>query len=72
MGWYVKNWLQLYTEVYGQTRTGPERGPGYILNSGVIFLISQYIALDMEVGQRLSGELGNFNTYYGGGISCMF
>ncbi|MCW8397306.1 transporter [Legionella sp. PATHC038] len=71
-GWYARNWLQFYLEVFGQTRTAPNQGAGYNLDTGLIFLITKDFAIDMEIGKSLSGELGNFNTYYGGGVSFMF
>lgn len=71
MGWYITHWLQLYGEVYGQTRSAPNLGAGYNLDTGFLFLMTKYIAADIEVGQRLYGQLGNFNTYYGTGISVM-
>lgn len=72
VGWYPKSWLEYFAEVYGQTRTGPSQGSGYNLDTGLLFLINKYIAADVEIGKRLSGQLGNFNTYYGCGISFMF
>ncbi|WP_160160769.1 transporter [Legionella sainthelensi] len=72
VGWFAQNWLEFYAEVYGQTRTGPNRGPGYNLDAGVIFLINKSIAFDVGIGKRLAGTLGNFNTYYDSGISFMF
>ncbi len=72
VGWYPKSWLEYFAEIYGQTRTGPRQGPGYNLDTGLLFLINKNIAADVEMGKRLSGQLGNFNTYYGCGISFMF
>ncbi|WP_162265584.1 transporter [Legionella santicrucis] len=72
IGWFAQNWLEFYAEVYGQTSTGPNRGPGYNLDAGVIFLITKDIAIDMGIGKRLTGTLGNFNTYYDSGISFIF
>lgn len=72
IGWFVLDWLQLYAEVYGQSRTAPKQGAGFNLDTGLLFLKTKYIAADIEIGQQLSGRLGNFNTYYGAGISFMF
>ncbi|CAM2850159.1 Uncharacterised protein [Legionella steigerwaltii] len=70
--WYTRNWLHVYFEVFGQTRTAPDQGAGYNLDTGFIFLVTRDFAIDMEIGKRLSGQLGNFKTYYGGGVSFMF
>ena len=71
LGWYTKNWLQLYAEAYGQLNTGPQLGPGYNVSTGLLFLLNE-MALDVEVGHRMSGQLGGFRVYYGGGFSMMF
>ncbi|WP_128130418.1 transporter [Legionella sainthelensi] len=57
VGWFAQNWLEFYAEVYGQTRTGPNRGPGYNLDAGVIFLINKSIAFDVGIGKSLAGTL---------------
>jgi len=71
LGWYAKNWLELYAEVYGQTRTEIDLKPGYNLNTGLLFLLNKYMAADVEIGKRISGRLANINTYYGAGISFL-
>ena len=50
VGWQAKNWLQLYAEVYGQSKSGPKRGPGYNMNTGLLFLFTKNIEADIEVG----------------------
>jgi len=72
VGWQAKDWLQLYAEVYGQLNTGPRQGPGYNMDAGLLFLFTKDIAADIEMGHRISGHLGNFNVYYGTGLSVLF
>ena len=51
----------------------PGRGEGSGFNSdvGVIYLALPKVAVDAEVGQRISGNLTGFNQYVGG-IFFMF
>lgn len=72
IGWQAKEWLQLYAEVFGQTFSGPNQGPGYNIDTGLLFLITKNIEADIEVGHRISGRLGNFNVYYGTGFGVLF
>lgn len=67
-----KDKLSLYVEAYGQSKTSPYDGSGYNSDAGIIYLFRKNIAVDLEVGQRLSGALGGFNTYFGTGISIQF
>lgn len=72
IGWHAKTWLELYAEVYGQTKTGPTLGPGYNMDTGLLFLFTKNIEADIEVGHRLTGHLNNLNVYYGTGFSILF
>jgi hypothetical protein len=64
--------IDLYAEVYGQSKTGPGEGSGFNSDAGVIYLVLPKLAVDAEVGQRISGNLTGFNQYVGAGISFMF
>lgn len=64
--------VQLYGEVYGQSKTGPGQGAGFNADGGIMYLLLTKLVLDVEYGQRLSGNLDGFNHYFGGGISVMF
>ena len=72
IGWQAKEWLQLYAETFGQLKTAPNSGPGYNFDTGLLFLLSRNMQVDMEVGHRLSGQLGNYSVYYGAGFGVMF
>lgn len=67
-----KDKLSFYAEVYGQSKTSPDDGSGYNGDFGIIYLLRKNIAVDVEVGQRLSGAFGGFDTYFGTGISIQF
>ena len=64
--------LDIYGEIYGQTKTGPGLGSGLNFDGGLIYLLMPNIAIDAEIGRRISGTLAGFNQYIGTGISLMF
>ncbi len=64
--------LLLYGEIYGQSKTGPSEGSGFNSDAGVIYLLTPKMTVDLEIGQRISGNLNGFNHYVGGGFSVMF
>jgi len=63
--------LDLYGEIYGQSKTGPGEGSAFNFDGGVIYLLFPSFAIDLELGQRISGNLGGFNHYIGAGMSIM-
>jgi hypothetical protein len=67
-----KNHTSLYVEIYGQSKTAPQAGSGFNMDAGLLYLVSQNLVVDFEVGQRLSGTLGGFNHYVGSGVSIFF
>ena len=64
--------LYVYGEVYGQRKTAPDQGSGWNADVGVLYLLRQHVALDMELGERITGQLGGFNQYIGAGCSVLF
>ena len=64
--------LNVYGELYGQTKTGPNTGSGYNSDAGFIYLLKPNLTVDIEIGQRISGTLSNFNQYLGAGLAWMF
>lgn len=72
LGYYANDWVELYAEIYGQFNTSPSKGPGYNGDGGLLFLITKNFEVDIEMGNRLSGQLENFNVYYGTGFSYLF
>jgi hypothetical protein len=43
--------INIYGEVYGQTRTGPGQGSGFNADGGVLFLILPKWEVDLEIGR---------------------
>lgn len=64
--------VDLYGEIYGQSKTGPGEGSGFNFDSGVIYLPLPNFAIDAELGQRISGNLSGFNHYIGAGMAVIF
>ena len=61
-----------YVEIYGQSKTAPNEGSGFNSDAGIIYLFLPNLAADVELGQRISGNLEGFNYYIGAGMSVMF
>lgn len=61
--------VQFYTEVFGQTHTAPDQGAGYIVDGGIQYLIRKNIMIDLEVGQRISGNIGGIKNFIGTGLA---
>jgi hypothetical protein len=64
--------LDFYGEIYGQSKTGPGEGNGFNFDGGVIYLLIPSLAVDLEFGQRINGNLSGFNHYIGTGMAIMF
>jgi len=64
--------LQLYGEIYGQSKTGPGESSGFNFDGGFLYLVLPNAEIDLEIGQRMSGNLGGFNHYIGTGMAFMF
>ncbi len=65
--WLLNPRWQLYGEIYGQTHTGYGQGSGWDSDGGVQYLVTRRIEIDAELGQRLSGALGDYRYYWGFG-----
>ncbi len=70
--WQPRWDLQLYGEVFGQSRTGPGLGAGFDADGGVQYLVTPDWEVDLEEGTRLSGNLGGFTHYFGAGTGLIF
>ncbi len=64
--------LQLYGEIYGQTKTARDEGAGYNFDGGVQYLVTHWLEVDLETGIRLSGNLGGLTHFYGAGIGILY
>ena len=63
--------LNFYLEVYGQSKTARDEGNGFNADGGLLYLFRPNISLDMELGQRLNGNLGGFSHYIGVGVAFL-
>lgn len=72
LAWQVNDKLQTYAEVYGQSKTSPTSGAGFNADAGIQYLFTPTLVSDLEAGQRISGQLGQFNNYFGAGLSWLF
>lgn len=64
--------INFYGEVYGQSKTRLGEGSGFNFDGGLLYLPLPYLEVDLEVGQRISGNLNGFNHYIGTGMSIAF
>jgi hypothetical protein len=70
--WSPSETVNFFIEAYGQTKTAAHSGSGYNADAGILYLIQKHLSLDVEIGQRLSGSLGNFEHYFGTGFVLEF
>lgn len=64
--------INVYGEIYGQTKTAPDETSGYNFDGGLLYLVSPHAMVDIEVGHRVSGNLAGFHQYVGTGFAIMF
>jgi hypothetical protein len=62
----------IYTEVYGASRTSPKQGSGFLADAGVIYLLRKNLEVDLEAGQHISGQYLGIDHYFGTGLSYQF
>ncbi len=70
--WAPSEKFNLYAEFYAQTKTSPDEKLGVNFDGGLLYLLAQNLTVDMEVGHRISGNLGSFDRYIGAGFSIIF
>ena len=68
--WQITEDKNLYAEVFGQTRSGPNQGSSFSSDVGFLYLLKKNLAVDVSVGQRISG-LSSFRNYIGAGFSFL-
>lgn len=71
LSWQLSPKVGLYGELYAQTKVAPDEGAGMSFDGGVLYLLARSVAVDAEIGQRVVGQLGGFDTYVGCGLSWM-
>lgn len=70
--WALTDNLQLYGELYGQSKTGPHQGSGINAAAGVVYLLAKNMTVDIEASQRLRGLIGNTEHYVSAGGAILF
>lgn len=70
--WSLNDNLQIYGEIYGQTKTWVHEGAGFNIDGGLIYLVSKNLTIDLEAGQRLNGSLKQLEHYFGTGMVLQF
>lgn len=70
--WLITPQLQLYGEVYGQTKTAYDAGSGWDADYGLQYLIHRWWEIDVEAGNHLQGALGSYSHYIGFGTGFEF
>ncbi len=72
LSWTIKQRIELYGEIYGKTKTSPDQGSGFNMDTGMIYLLLPNLTVDLSIGQRLNGNLGGFDHYMGTGFAVLF
>ncbi|MBA2711695.1 MAG: transporter [Tatlockia sp.] len=72
LAWSPTDKLQFYGSVYGKTKTSAEEGRGFIAATGLVYLLTKNMTIDVEGGQRINGSLGGTENYYGLGTALLF
>lgn len=72
LAWQLNSKFQTFAEVYGQSKTAPNNGAGFNADAGLQYLFTKNLEGDLELGQRISGQLGSFNNYIGAGMAWLF
>ncbi len=62
----------LYAELYAQTKTAPDAGSGVIFDVAMLYLVTNYWEVDVEVAHRLTGAINQIDYYAGIGTSLRF
>jgi len=70
--WQPTARLQFFSEIFGQSETGPGKGAGYNADGGVQYLLTPSWEVDLEGGVRLTGDLGGYTHYFGAGMGLRF
>ncbi len=68
----VNNKMNIFGEIYGQSKTGPGQRGGVNFDAGILYLLLPNFSVDLEVGQQISGNLYGFQNYIGAGMAVMF
>ena len=67
--WSYSNHLNLYGEVYAQSKTAPDQGWGVDGDIGVLYMPKPWLVLNLGIGHRISGQLNGMRQFITTGIS---
>lgn len=68
----INDHVETYAEVFGQTNAGPGLGYGYNADVGILYALTNNTEIDASFGQRITGNLGGYNNYFGVGFATLF
>lgn len=63
--------LNIFGEVFGQTKTSPDQGAGFNADLCVLYWWNKSLVFDVNVGQRLSGNLGGYRQFFAVGAAYL-
>lgn len=72
VSWLLFEKVQFYIETYGQTKSSSQSGIGINADTGFQYMFSQHVVSGFEVGHRLTGSLGGFDSYFTASIGTYF
>lgn len=68
---WSKEKLQIFAEVFAQTKTSYSQGAGLNVDTGIQYLMGNNIVVDVEVGKHLKGHIGGYDHYIGAGMAIL-
>lgn len=71
VSWQLNPKTSLYGELFAQTQVAPHQGAGMNFDGGIVYLLTNRLSIDAEIGQRITGELGGYDNYIGTGLAWM-
>lgn len=71
LSYFITPKIEIFGEVYEQTKTGPGQKSGAITDGGILFLITKSFVIDLNGGQRIYGFPGSYEHYVGAGATIM-
>lgn len=63
--------LNVFIEVFGQSKTAPDLGSGFMANAGLLYQFKKNAIFDLEIGQRIQGNLFDIQQSVGAGVTLL-
>lgn len=67
--WGYRRDINVFGEVYAQSKTAPDQGWGVVGDIGILYMPKQWLVLNVGVGQGISGQLTGLGQFVTAGIS---